>query len=158
MCRTELVHLITKLCKNKNLLSNSIFLPTYSATLNGSLNFTSQGHRFYSSSGSGPGQDNYNWRKRVVGAQTGNRLNVGPYKRGRWFVSYKEDRGSFITNILIILVTGYAIFTLLPGESMKVRRQRKLRQMLLDKANMTESELSYIENYKLETVDEHSAE
>nr|PVC53690.1 hypothetical protein MACL_00003646 [Theileria orientalis] len=120
------------------------------------------------SSGSEPGQDNYNWRQRVVGAQTGNRLNVGPYKRGRWFVSYKEDPGSFITNILIILVTGYAIFTLLPGtftsysfvlgESMKVRRQRKLRQMLLDKANMTESELSYIENYKLETVDEHSAE
>ncbi|UKK02961.1 hypothetical protein MACK_003062 [Theileria orientalis] len=158
MIRTELIHSINKLCRNKNIFLNNTFSPTYSVTLAGSLNFTLQRHRFYSSSSSGPGQDNFNWRQRVVGAQTGNRLNVGPYKRGRWFVSYKEDPGSFITNILIILVTGYAIFTLLPGESMKVRRQRKLRQMLLDKANMTESELSYIENYKLETVDEQSAE
>ncbi|XP_953449.1 uncharacterized protein TA09825 [Theileria annulata] len=106
-------------------------------------------------------EENYEWRKRIIGGQTGNNLKVGPYKRGRWFVSYKEDRGSFITNILIILVTGYAIFTLLPGkifnfsfdlgESMKVRRQRKLRQMLLDKANLTEAELDYIENYQFKS-------
>eukprot|EP00375_Theileria_parva_P001779 XP_764454.1 hypothetical protein [Theileria parva strain Muguga] len=95
--------------------------------------------------------EKFAWRHRVVGAQTNNNLKVGPYKRGRWFVSYREDPGSFITNILIILVTGYAIFTLLPGESMRVRRQRKLRQMLLDKANLTEAELDYIENYQFKS-------
>lgn len=33
---------------------------------------------------------------------------------------------------------------------MKVRRQRKLRQILLDKADLTEAELAFIENYDLE--------
>lgn len=32
---------------------------------------------------------------------------------------------------------------------MKVRRQRKLRQVLLDNAQMTEADLVYIENYHL---------
>lgn len=94
-------------------------------------------------------QQERQWRRRVVGAQPFQNLKVGPYKRGKWFVSYKDDPGSFITNILIILVTGYSIFTMMPGESMKVRRQRKLRQVLLDNAQMTEADLVYIENYKL---------
>ncbi|ORM40076.1 uncharacterized protein BXIN_1418 [Babesia sp. Xinjiang] len=89
------------------------------------------------------------WRRKVVGCQPLQNLKVGPYKRGKWFVSYKEDPGSFITNILILLVTGYSIFTMLPGESMSLRRQRKLRQLLLDNAQMTEADLNYIENYKL---------
>ncbi|CDR97366.1 hypothetical protein, conserved [Babesia bigemina] len=89
------------------------------------------------------------WRRRVVGCQPLQNLKVGPYKRGKWFVSYKDDPGSFITNILILLVTGYSIFTMLPGESMSVRRQRKMRQLLLDNAQMTEADLAYIENYRL---------
>ncbi|KAK1933297.1 hypothetical protein X943_003048 [Babesia divergens] len=94
----------------------------------------------------GPGTE---WKRRVVGCQPFQNLKVGPYKRGKWFVSYKDDPGSFITNILILLVTGYSIFTMMPGESMKVRRQRKLRQVLLDNAQMTEADLVYIENYHL---------
>eukprot|EP00371_Babesia_bovis_P003389 XP_001612036.1 hypothetical protein [Babesia bovis T2Bo] len=89
------------------------------------------------------------WKSRVIGAQPRVNLKVGPYKRGKWFVSYKDDPGSFITNILILLVTGYSIFTMLPGESMSVRRQRKLRQLLLDNAQMTEADLNFIENYEL---------
>ncbi|GIX61070.1 uncharacterized protein BcabD6B2_05050 [Babesia caballi] len=93
------------------------------------------------------------WRRRVVGSQPLQNLKVGPYKRGKWFVSYKDDPGSFITNILILLVTGYSIFTMLPGESMSVRRQRKMRQLLLDNAQMTEADLLYIENYRLPEED-----
>ncbi|GFE53501.1 hypothetical protein BaOVIS_009050 [Babesia ovis] len=94
-------------------------------------------------------QDFTQWKRRIVGAQPYQNLKVGPYKRGKWFVSYKDDPGSFITNILILLVTGYSIFTMMPGESMSVRRQRRLRQLLLDNAEMTEADLLYIENYKL---------
>ncbi|GBE58617.1 hypothetical protein, conserved [Babesia ovata] len=101
----------------------------------------------------GPGTE---WRRRVIGCQPLQNLKVGPYKRGKWFVSYKEDPGSFITNILILLVTGYSIFTMLPGESMSVRRQRKMRQLLLDNAQMTEADLAYIENYRLPEEDDSS--
>lgn len=63
------------------------------------------------------------WRQNVVGAQEFQNLKVGPYKRGRWVVSFKEDPGSFVTNMLIFVITGYTIFTLSPGNHNSLDRR-----------------------------------
>lgn len=73
----------------------------------------------------GPGTE---WKRRVVGCQPFQNLKVGPYKRGKWFVSYKDDPGSFITNILILLVTGYSIFTMMPGKKQILRIRKLLKR------------------------------
>jgi len=54
-------------------------------------------------------------------------LGVGPYKRGRFFVSPREDPTTFIVNCLIIGVFLYTLTSLSRGEPITVRRKRIIR-------------------------------
>jgi len=72
-------------------------------------------------------------------------LKVGPYKRGRFFVSPREDPTTFIVNCLIIGVTVYTLMSLSKGEPITVRRKRIIRERLLKEYGLTEADVDGIE-------------
>eukprot|EP00922_Rhytidocystis_sp_ex-Travisia-forbesii_P051833 GHVS01076957.1.p1 GENE.GHVS01076957.1~~GHVS01076957.1.p1 ORF type:complete len:368 (-),score=100.02 GHVS01076957.1:680-1783(-) len=76
-------------------------------------------------------------------------LKVGPYKRGKMFVSPKEDPQTFVVNCILIGVTVYTIFTLTPGESYKSRRNRVVRKRLYTEYGLTEADVDEIEGYEV---------
>eukprot|EP00921_Rhytidocystis_pertsovi_P022611 GHVQ01036095.1.p1 GENE.GHVQ01036095.1~~GHVQ01036095.1.p1 ORF type:complete len:298 (+),score=66.22 GHVQ01036095.1:54-947(+) len=70
---------------------------------------------------------------------------VGPYKRGRLFVSPRDDPQTFVGSCLIVGLTLYAILTMTPGESYKSRRNRVVRQRLYKEYGLTEADVDEIE-------------
>ncbi|EPR57506.1 hypothetical protein TGPRC2_305900 [Toxoplasma gondii TgCatPRC2] len=72
-------------------------------------------------------------------------LKVGPYTRGKIFISPREDPKEFILSCLVVFVMLYTLYNLPRGEFLWERRQRLIRERLLKEYGLTEADLDEIE-------------
>ncbi|PHJ20793.1 hypothetical protein CSUI_005367 [Cystoisospora suis] len=81
-------------------------------------------------------------------------LKAGPYKRGRIFISPRDDPKEFILSCLVVFVMLYTLYHLPRGEYLWERRKRLIRERLLKEYGLTEADLDIIEGEEAPLSDE----
>lgn len=75
-------------------------------------------------------------------------MKVGPYARGRLFVSPREDPKEFILCVIIVAIFLYTLVTTYTqpgGETVNQRRRRIIKERLMKEAGITQADLDLLE-------------